>query len=89
MRYRLKNLPIGLRHGSSEMPLGRYLSRMLRVMSGHEAQGDTAKNEAQLQMVRQIAWFSGRSVKDVYREVNAGFAANLRARLVLQGEERL
>ena len=60
------DVPVTLRHGSKEYPLGRYLRRKLRAAVGKdEACPDEAfkKMEAELQPLREAAFNNSRSFK--------------------------
>lgn len=70
MRYGLTEVPAGLRHGSTVLPLGRYLKGRLRRECGLEAARPVVAKE--LPVVRAFAWANDRSVASVYAEVNDG-----------------
>lgn len=94
MQYKLedRNVPLALNHGGRELPLGRYLRRKLRRMLGHAEDSDVAELEElenELLAVRQVAWVSSSSVKDVYAALNEGYARALTARSLLKERTKL
>lgn len=87
MRYDLGNVPSQLRVGPKLFPLGRYLRRRLGLflgMSDEEfarvTQCSLQSAEAELQVVRKVAFAASRSVSSVFDEVNAPYARALEAR---------
>lgn len=66
---KLSDVPLTLRVGRVEYPLGRYLRRLLRsTVFSADAVFPIQKNE-QLPVVRAYAWQSGQSVSSVYAEL--------------------
>jgi hypothetical protein len=87
MRYDLGHVPSQLRVGPKLFPLGRYLRRRLGLylgMSDEEFKRVTASSlssaEAELQLVRKVAFASSRSVASVFDEVNTPYARALETR---------
>lgn len=69
LHKKLTDVPLTIRVGSKEYPLGRYLRTMLRrKLFGDGAQAIVPKNEA-LPLVRSYAWANGKSVSSVYAEL--------------------
>lgn len=85
MRYRLDeklvDVPNGLRHGKTVLPLGRYLRQQLRRQIGREKQSRAVVEAKELPVVRAFAWANQRSVASVYEEVNEGVEAKCLAKL--------
>lgn len=85
----LPDVPVTLRHGASELPLGRYLTRELRKMIGRDPNTPAetlAQMEAEMRPLREAQFNSQKkrtSLKEVIQEENAGAIANLKARLKL------
>lgn len=60
------DVPVSLRHGSRELPLGRYLRRKLRTMVGRDEKTPQAVLDAmadEMQPLRQAAFDASRSFK--------------------------
>lgn len=77
------DVPISLRHGSMQWPLGRYLRRKLRTYIGRDEnapQAVTEEMEKELQLVRQAAWDSQTSVKAAILEKSLGRRIQIQAR---------
>lgn len=77
------DVPSSLRHGSKEMPLGRYLTRELRKMVGRDEKAPQAvldKIEADLQPLRQTAFNNSRSFASEVANANAPKVASWKAR---------
>lgn len=91
MQYGIENrgdVPVALRFGGREMPLGRYLRKKLRTMCGKDEKAPEGSLQVfanQLQLVRAFAWNNQRSVASVFEEVNRPVALKLAAREKLRG----
>lgn len=69
------DVPVTLRHGSREYPLGRYLRRNLRRMLGRDVRcPDKALEEygKKMQPLRALAFGSSRSLSSILLEVSEG-----------------
>lgn len=78
------DVPVTLRHGRRELPLGRYLVRCLREMVGKEANAPAStieKLHAELQPLRQTAFENSRSFKKEIQHAQAGQIASFHSRL--------
>lgn len=89
LRWKLgdKDVPIGLRHGGKVFPLGKYLRRRLRVLTGkvENAPPGTLQTLAnQMQLLRAYAWQNDRSVSSVFEELFAPVEAQIAGRLKLK-----
>lgn len=87
MRFNLDktqvDVPSTLRHGSRELPLGRYLRRRLRKLSGLDEKTPQAildQLKAELQPVRQAAFDASISFKSKIQETSKQKIANFHAR---------
>lgn len=77
------DVPVVLRFGGKEYPLGRYLRGKLREMCGHDKKapaGSLQKLANQMQIVRAFAWSNSRSVASVFHEANEPYARQIEAR---------
>lgn len=87
MRFNLDNtqadVPSALRHGKRELPLGRYLTRRLRKLTGKDEQAPAEtllKIEAEVQDVRKTAFDNSESFSSALQKANAGKVASFKAR---------
>lgn len=81
-----RDVPIGLRHGKTIMPLGKYLRRELRKMIGknEKAPPETVQKLAnQMQILRAYAWQNDRSVSSVFEELFLPLENQIAGRLTL------
>lgn len=72
-----------LRHGKRVMPLGRYLTKKLRVAIGRDEKAPQSVLDAikeELQPLREAAFDASRSFKEVAVEANAQKVLNMEAR---------
>lgn len=86
------DIPVSLRHGSRELPLGRYLRRKLRLMVGKDEKTpqvvlDTLKEE--MQPVRKAAFDASRSFKKEVLAESKGQRAKFYAKQNLKKKGRL
>jgi len=85
--------PTALRHGKTVLPLGRYLTRRLRAITGREPAAPAAtlaKLDAELQDVRmaatqasfikEVRQFSSKAFKDAYKKKYEGKHLQIEAR---------
>lgn len=78
-----QDVPSILRHGKSILPLGRYLTRLLRARCGRDMSTPKVKldeMEAKLQPLREFAFCNSKSFKATILEENEGQRINLEAR---------
>lgn len=87
MRFNLDetqaDVPSALRHGSRELPLGRYLTRRLRALTGKDERAPEEtllKIETEVQAVREAAFDGSQSFAAALQEANAGKVASWKAR---------
>lgn len=80
MRNKLELVPLVMRREGKKYPIGRYLRRKAaELLSGDEAgikslvgaPGAVAAASKELQLVRSVAWATGRSVQEVITEVRS------------------
>lgn len=84
-----RDVPLTLRHGSKELPLGRYLRNKLReyVDANPEIKEKALQGFAnQMQLVRTFAWQNSRSVASVFQEINGPVEQALIGREKLRGK---
>ena len=77
------DVPSALRHGKRELPLGRYLTRRLRKLTGNEENAPQAtieKTQAEVQPVRQAAFDASESFASALRKSREGKVASWKAR---------
>lgn len=88
---RLVDVPSTLRHGSRELPLGRYLQRNLREMCGRDAEAPpevVAEIARSLQVVREDAFENSVSLSEAIVEAEAGKRASMIARYKIYQQRR-
>lgn len=86
----LTDVPTGLRHGSTIMPLGVYLRRQLRKMVGRDEKAPAEALQVvanQMQLLRAYAWQNDRSVSSVFEELFLPLENQIAGRLKLQQRE--
>lgn len=95
MQFNLENsqadVPVSLRHGSRELPLGRYLRRSLRKMVGRdEKTPDVVVAELQEKMrpVREAAFNASRSFAAAVKEDGEASVARFKARQSIFKQKR-
>ena len=69
------DVPVSLRHGMKQLPLGRYMRRKLREHIGKDPKApETVLNEAQAELspLRQAAFNDSSSFKEAVKAVNKG-----------------
>jgi len=70
------DVPVDLRHGSKQLPLGQYLRRKLREHMGKDAKTPLAVlralEEGELQVMRAVAFSSSLSLAETFKEVHKG-----------------
>lgn len=92
MRWNLevgRDVPLALRQGAQQMPLGRYLRKTLRKLVGKDEKAPPWASQdlvEKLRIVRSYAWDNDRSVQSVFSEFNQPYANQIGARLSLRGE---
>ena len=77
-------VPSELRRGSTRLPLGRYLRSKLNEYTERELPEISAEYRAKLQVVRDFAWESSVSQREVFREINEVHASQLEQREALR-----
>jgi len=78
-----QDVPSILRHGKSILPLGRYLTKLLRARCGRDTSTPKVKldeMEAKLLPLRQYAFTNSKSFKTTILEENEGQRINVEAR---------
>lgn len=87
LEFNLENtqddVPSSLRHGSRNLPLGRYLRRRLRTLVGKEANAPQATLDAiaeEMRPLREIAFDTSRSFKEVAVEASKGKVLQIESR---------
>jgi len=91
MRYKLEkrgDVPLILKFGGRNLPLGRYLRGKLRLMVDTDEkfkENSCASLEEGLRIVRAYAWQNDRSVQSVFEEINEPYARQMAARDVIKG----
>lgn len=95
MRFNLdstqSDVPVTLRHGRQEWPLGRYMRRKLRTLIGKEENAPQETLEAikeEMRPLRESAFNASRPLKAVYQEVNKGRVASFHARQRIRKQKR-
>lgn len=76
-------IPTELTGPGGKAPLGRYLRRRLRLLTGREANATEKELQAmahELRLVREYAFANDRSVSEVYEELNRGWEMKLEAK---------
>lgn len=74
------DVPSALRHGSRNLPLGRYLTRRLRVLTGKDPnapQETLDKIQEELRPLRETAFNNSASFKKTFVEANAQKVLNM------------
>lgn len=100
MRYKLEernDVPVALRHGSAELPLGRYLRRLLRLQVGKDEKAPKEVLEAlksgllPVYEAVEVAFPKARGdlkkllVENTIEEVNGQYARNVQSRMKKKG----
>lgn len=85
MQYKLAEIPMGLRHGSKILPLGRYLRAKLAEYSCGEINKEFV--DERLRLVRAYAFDHSESLSEVWKELATPAALQSEGRLKLK--ERL
>lgn len=85
------DVPVSLRHGKKQLPLGRYMRRKIRQHIGKDANApdqvlDAA--QAELQAVRQAAFNDSASFKETLKAVNKGQTDRVEARARIHKQKR-
>jgi len=86
----MEDVPMSLRHGKGELPLGRYLRKRLRKLVGRDEGAPGAviqKCAAELSVVRAAAWNDERSVSSIYQEINGPYERRLIGRGALRSKK--
>lgn len=87
------DVPVSLRHGSRELPLGRYLRRRLRKMVGRDEKTPQAildQLKEEMRPVREAAFDASQPLRTKIVEVNAGKIANFHSRQkIFKGKRNL
>lgn len=87
----LEDVPVALRHGSRNLPLGRYLRRHLRELIGREKNAPQAaveKMAEEMRPVREAAFDASRSFAAVAVEVSEGKYRQFEARRRLRTKRK-
>lgn len=77
------DVPVALRHGSKQLPLGAYLRRKLRAHLGKDTKCPPevlAALEEGLSPLRTLAFDASRSLSGAYKELHAGEIARVETR---------
>lgn len=77
------DVPSTLRHGSREMPLGRYLTKRLRKLTGRDEKAPQEiidQIQSELSAVRETAFNNSVSFASALKEANAPLVASFKAR---------
>lgn len=95
MRFNLDttqgDVPVALRHGSRLMPLGRYLTRNLRLLIGKDEktpQHILEKLNAELLPVQQAAFDASQNYQTALKESRSQILKNFNARQALKRKDR-
>lgn len=82
MQYKLAEIPMGLRHGSRVLPLGRYLRGKLAEYSSGQINKDFV--DERLRLVRAYAFENSQSLSEVWKELATPAALQLEGKLKLK-----
>lgn len=83
LEKRIVDVPVTLRHGGVEYPLGRYLRQQLRTMIGRSKKAPEGALDGyaqELQPLREAAFEASRSLKSVILETTEGRRIQVEAR---------